>query len=65
MDLRLGRLASFGALAGWLGRRGDCTHSGILVLEWDAKVLHSVDRHPQAVQNVVEDDNPPFLLLVL
>ena len=42
-----------------------CTHSGFLPLERDAEVLHSVDGHPQAVQNVVEDDNPPFLLLVL
>jgi hypothetical protein len=37
----------------------------VFVLERDAKVLHSIDGHPQAIENVVEDDDPPFLLLVL
>jgi hypothetical protein len=54
-----------GALTGGLGRGGNYTHCGIFILERNVKVLHSVDRHPQAIENVVEDDDSPFLLLVL
>lgn len=41
------------------------THRSILVLEANAEFVHRIDTHPQAVQDIVEDDNTPFLLLVL
>ena len=41
------------------------THCGVFVLEWDVELLHSIYRHPQAVEDVVEYNDPPFLLLVL
>jgi hypothetical protein len=40
------------------------TYSGAFVLEADAKLLHRVDRHPQSIEDIVEDDDTPFLLLV-
>lgn len=40
-------------------------YSSIVELKCDTKLVHSVNRHPQTVQNVVEDDDPPFLLFVL
>jgi hypothetical protein len=42
-----------------------CTHRSILVLKWDTQIAHRVGCHSQTIENVVEDDNAPFLLLVL
>lgn len=41
------------------------THRGILVLEANIEFLHRIDAHPQTVQDIVEDNDPPFLLFIL
>ncbi len=41
------------------------TNRSIIILEGDIKLFHCIDTHPQAVEDIVEDDDAPFLLLVL
>jgi TM2 domain-containing membrane protein YozV len=44
---------------------GRCTHWSIIVFEPDSKLIHSINCHPKTIKYVVEDNDPPFLLLVL
>jgi hypothetical protein len=41
------------------------THCCVVVLEGDLELFHRVNNHPQAVDDVLEDDDAPFGFLVL
>lgn len=41
------------------------TNFGFLVLERDLELLHGIAKHLEAIEDVVEDDDPPLLLFVL
>lgn len=63
-EMDLGMLAEpGGSLAD--GQEINDTHCGVFGFEGNVELLHSIYRHPQAVENVVEYDNPPLLLLIL
>lgn len=47
------------------GAMHECTYRSILIFKINFEFLHRIDAHPQAVEDIVEDDHPPFLLLVL
>lgn len=40
------------------------THSRIFVFEAEAVVIHRINRHAETVQDVVENDDAPFFLLI-